>query len=142
MGSVLRDPRAFGIPRCQNVKVHYISIRYSVQLSILPMSDISQTRKKEASKLTSKERFPAFLSGTVQTYVADAVVAMAVAGGIRTRNVQENLTHPTSRALHLSPIILRHGNSSDPLPWCVRFCGIESPHMSQTPSSALLRARV
>jgi hypothetical protein len=75
--------------------------------------DITQTRKKEGRNLTHKERFPAFIRGTVQTHVADTFIKMTVAGRMRTGHVQENLTPLTSRALHFSPISLLHGNISD-----------------------------
>jgi hypothetical protein len=75
--------------------------------------DITQTRKKEGRNRTHKERFPAFIRGTVQTHGADTCIKMTVAGRMRTGHVQENLTPLTSRALHLSPIRLLHGNISD-----------------------------
>ncbi len=78
------------------------------------MPDIAQARKKEGSNLTNKERFSSCISGTIQTHVAYTFVAMAVAGGIRTGDIQENLAQTTSRALHLSPVIMIHASSSDP----------------------------
>ena len=85
-----------------------------VVLSILPVPDIAQARKKEGSNLTHKERFPSFIRGTIPTHVADTFVAMAAAVWMRTGNIQENLAQTTSRALYLSPVIRLHASSSDP----------------------------
>ena len=84
------------------------------------MSDISQARKKEGRKRTSKEHFASLVGCTVEAYLADAVVAMPVAGRIHTGHIHENATadtflwHKASRSL---PTRMRTGLASgDGLP--------------------------
>ena len=84
------------------------------------MPDIAQARKKEGRKRTSKEHFSSLVGRTVEAYLADAVVAMPVAGRIRTGHIHENATadtflwHKASRSL---PTRMRTGLASgDGLP--------------------------
>src|SRR5437588_11966020 len=73
--------------------------------SILPVPDIAQARKKEGRKRTSKEHFSSLVGRTVEAYLADAVVAMPVAGRIRIGHIHENAKaytfhwHKASRSL-------------------------------------------
>ena len=99
---------------CQVSYERVAHLRQLTPRSILPVPDIAQARKKEGSHLTHKERFPSFIRGTIQTYVADMFIAMAAAGWMRTGDIQENLAQTTARALHLSPFIQLHTSISDP----------------------------
>ena len=65
----------------------------------------TQARKKEGRKRTRKEHFSSLVGRTVEAYLADAFVAMPVAGRIRTGHIHENATadtflwHKASRSL-------------------------------------------
>jgi hypothetical protein len=109
LAETLSNLRAF----CGAYNSQPVHAVHFVLLSILPMRNISQARKKEGSNLTHKERCPACIRGTIPTHVADTFVEMAVAGWMPTGDIQENLAQTTARALHLSPINMIHESLSD-----------------------------